>query len=251
MNPIDDNNLQAYVDGELDAASAARIDAALVQDDLLARRVQKTRALRAQLTAAFDPVLEEMVPACLVALLQSKSPQATMRTAPLATVARSRGFGADRHRVRRRWIVPSAAVAASIAVLTVAIWWNASGDLLRAQNGQQFAAGALSHALDQALASEPDPSAAITIGLTFRSADGHICRTFTTHEKPARAGLACHGQAGWALPALDTVADPAAGELRQAASALPAEVQAAVDARLRGDAFNAQQERSARATGWR
>jgi hypothetical protein len=28
-------------------------------------------------------------------------------------------------------------------------------------------------------------------------------------------------------------------------------VQAAVDARLRGDAFNAQQERSARATGWR
>jgi anti-sigma factor RsiW len=80
MNPIDDNNLQAYVDGELDAASAARIDAALVQDDLLARRVQKTRALRAQLTAAFDPVLEEMVPACLVALLQSKSPQATTRT---------------------------------------------------------------------------------------------------------------------------------------------------------------------------
>ncbi|MEO5831655.1 MAG: hypothetical protein ABIQ36_13905 [Rhodanobacter sp.] len=251
MNSIDDNTLQAYVDGELDGASAARIDAALAQDELLARRVQKARALRAQLKAAFDPVLEEPVPAHLAALLQAKSPQATMRTAPLATAARSRGFGADRHRVRRRWFVPAAAVAASIAVLTVAIWWNASGDLLRVQNGQQFAAGALSHALDQALASEPDPRAAITIGLTFRSADGHICRTFIAEEKPAMAGLACHGPAGWSLPALHAVADPAGGDLRQAASALPAEVQAAVDARLRGDAFDAQQERSARDTGWR
>ncbi len=250
MNPIDDITLQAYVDGELDAASNARIDAASARDDLLARRVHNARALRAQLKAAFDPVLEEPVPVHLTALLQAESPKAAMWAAPLATTARSRGFGADRHRVRRRWFVPAAAVAASIAVLTVAIWWKGSGDLVRVQDGQQFAAGVLSQTLDQTLASEPDPRAAITIGLTFRGADGHICRTFVAHAKPAMAGLACHGHAGWSLPALSTGGEPKGGDLQQAASALPPEVQAAVDARLRGDAFNAQQERAARDAGW-
>ena len=250
MNPIDDITLQAYVDGELDVASAAGIDAALAQDDLLARRVHKARELRAQLKAAFDPVLAEPVPAHLAALLQAESSQAAVRAAPPTTPAGSRGFGADRRRGRRRWFVPAAAVAASIAVLTMAIWWQGSGDLLRVRDGQQFAAGALSQALDQALASEPDPRAPVTIGLTFRSADGPICRTFVAHAKPAMAGLACHQQAGWSLPALRTAVEPEGGDLRQAASALPPEVQAAVDARLRGDAFNAQQERAARDAGW-
>ncbi|MGB5938173.1 MAG: zf-HC2 domain-containing protein, partial [Rhodanobacter sp.] len=44
MNPIDDDTLQAYVDGELDASDAARIEAALAHDDVLARRVERARA---------------------------------------------------------------------------------------------------------------------------------------------------------------------------------------------------------------
>ena len=137
-----------------------------------------------------------------------------MRVVPLVKTAVSRGFGADRRRRRRRWLVPAAAVAASIAVLTMAIWWQGRGDLLRVQDGQQFAAGALSQALDQALASEPDRRAPIAIGLTFRSADGHICRTFVAHAKPAMVGLACHQQAGWSLPALSTAVAEGAGRGR-------------------------------------
>ncbi|MEO5812774.1 MAG: hypothetical protein ABIU96_00065 [Rhodanobacter sp.] len=250
MNPIDEITLQAYVDGELDVASAASIDAALAQDDLLARRVHKARELRAQLNAAFDPVLVEPVPAHLAALLHAESPPAAARVVPLAKAAASRGFGADRRRGRRRWFFPAVAVAASIAVLSMAIWWQGRGDLLRVQEGQQFASGALSQALDQTLASEPDRRARISIGLTFRSADGDICRTFVTHAKPAMAGLACHQPAGWSVPALSTAVDPQSGDLRQSASALPPRVQAAVDARLRGDAFTAKQERVARDAGW-
>jgi hypothetical protein len=133
----------------------------------------------------------------------------------------------------------------------VAFWWNAGSSLVRMHDGQQFAAGALSRALDQGLASAPDPSAAIAIGLTFRSADGNICRTFVRHASPAMAGLACHEAAGWSLPVLSTKAASAGGELRQAASDLPPTVQAAIDARIRGDAFDAQQERAARDGGWR
>lgn len=251
MKPIDDDTLQAYVDGELDAAGTVRIDAALADDEVLARRVQQARALRAQLQALFNPVLDEPVPAHLSALLRPASPQAQIAATPFVAASGRRGFGAGRRRTLRRWLVPGAAVAASIAVLAVALWWHAGSGLVRMHDGQQFAAGALSHALDQALASEPDPHASIAIGLSFRSADGHICRTFVHSSKPAMAGLACHDASGWSLPVLSAAEKTEGGELRQAASALPPAVQAAVDARIHGEAFDARQERAARDAGWR
>ena len=251
MNPIDDDTLQAYVDGELDAEGTARIDAALAHDEVLASRVQQARALRAQLQALFNPVLDEPVPAQLSALLRPASPQAPIAATPFVTASARRRFGAGRRRAPRRWWVPGAAVAASIAVLAMALWWHAGSGLVRMRDGRQFAAGALSHALDQTLASEPDPHASVAIGLSFRGADGHICRTFVHSSKPALAGLACHDASGWSLPVLSAPEKPASGELRQAASALPPAVQAAVDARIRGEAFDARQERAARDAGWR
>ena len=251
MNPISEETLQAYVDGELGAVEVAQIDVALAHDELLARRVQQARAMRAQLKSLFDPVLDEPVPAQLSALLRPAPPTVSVSTIPLATQTSHRGFGAGRRRRSHRWLVPGAAVAASLAVLAVAFWWHAGSSLVRMQDGQQFAAGALSRTLDQGLASAPDPSAAITIGLTFRGADGHICRTFVRHASPAMSGLACHEAAGWSLPALSTNTASGGGELRQAASDLPPAVQAAIDARIRGDAFDAQQERAARDGGWR
>ncbi len=251
MNPISEEILQAYVDGELGANEVAQMDAALAHDELLARRVAKARAIRAQLGSLFDPVLDEPVPEQLSALLRPASPALRVSPIPLTPQAGHRGFGTGRRRTSRRWLVPGSAVAASLAVLALALWWNAGSSIVRMQNGQQFAAGALSHALDHGLASVPDPSAAIAIGLTFRSADGHVCRTFTRSASPAMAGLACHEDAGWSLPALSTNTESKVGELRQAASELPPAVQAAVDARIRGDAFDAQQERAARSGGWR
>lgn len=251
MNLISEETLQAYVDGELGAAEVAQIDAALAHDALLARRVAQARAMRAQLKSLFDPVLGEPVPEPLSALLRPASPSVQVVPVSLAPQVRHRDWGAGRRRTSRRWLVPGAAVAASLAVLAVALWWNTGSSLVRMHDGQQFAAGALSRALDHRLASAPDPSAAIAIGLTFRSADGHLCRTFARRASPAMAGLACHEAAGWSLPALSTNAESRGGELRQAASDLPPAVQAAVDARIRGDAFDAQQERAARDGGWR
>jgi Predicted transmembrane transcriptional regulator (anti-sigma factor) len=248
MNPIDNETLQAYVDGELDAAARARVDAALAQDDVLARRVRQLQALNAQLQAAFDPVLDEPVPARLSALLRSP---ATPTAAPAMPEA-GRGVHASRRRAPRRWLVPGAALAASVALLAAGLWWWPPGnELVRMRDGEPYAAGVLGRALDHALASEPDAHAPVAIGLSFRAADGHICRSFSVRTPPARAGLACHSAAGWALPVLVPAVPSVGGELRQAASELPPAVQAAIDARLRGHVFDARQERTARAAGWR
>jgi hypothetical protein len=247
MNPIDDATLQAYVDGKLDAAARARVDAALAQDPAQARRVQELQALNARLRAAFDPVLDEPVPAHLTAMLQPRTTAAATPT-PLAGW---RGTHAARHRRPRRWLLSGTALAASAALLAIGLWWHAGSDLVRMQNGEPYAAGVLARALDQSLASKPDAHAPVAIGLSFRAADGHICRTFTVRTPPSRAGLACHAATGWALPVIEPASPAEAGELRQAASDLPPAVQAAVDARLHGDVFDAQQERAARAAGWR
>lgn len=250
MTRIDNDTLQAYVDGELDAPTAARIDVALASDELLARRVRQARALRAQLGGLFDPVLDEPVPERLSALLHPAAPVDRIAGAPRAARMGNRASGAGARRAPRRWFVPGAAVAASIAALAMVWWWHAGAGLVRTQDGRPYAAGALADALDHALASRPDRTASISIGLTFRAADGHICRSFVDRS-PALAGLACHEAAGWSLPALGTATASGGGELRQAGSDLPPNVQAAIDARLRGDAFDAQQERAARDSGWR
>jgi hypothetical protein len=247
MNIIDDDILQAYVDGELDAAGAAQVDAALADNDVLARRLQQMRALRAQLQAAFGPVLDEPVPDRLTALLQ---PTAAL-VAPAVGATRTRGFGAGRRGASRRWFMPGIGVAASLAALTAALWWHAGSGPVRVHDGRTFAAGGLSEALDHALASQPDAHASIRIGISFRSADGHICRTFVDRTLPASSGLACHDDGGWSLAVFGAAEDREGGQMRQAASALSPAVQAAVDARIRGDAFDVRQERAARDAGWR
>jgi hypothetical protein len=243
MNRIDEETLQAYVDGELDAAATARIDAALARDEELARRVREARAVHARLRAAFDPVLDEPVPERLSALLQPLGPRTRS--------ADGRRVGATRRR-GHRWRTAGVALAASVVLAAMILWWwRSSGAMVSMQDGRAFAAGELDHALDHALASEPDARATVTIGLSFRGADGHVCRTFVLRTRPARAGLACHGDEGWSLPVLGPAAQPQDGELRQAASGLSPQVQAAVDARLRGEVFDARQERAARDAGWR
>jgi hypothetical protein len=246
MNPIDDDILQAYVDGELDAATAAEINAALARDTALAERVRRARDLRTQLRAMFDPVLKEPVPEHLSALLRP----ATSKT-PDPVASKDTLDSARRPAARRRW-VPGAALAASIVLAALSLWWWRPGDVLtRTHNGQTYAAGTLAHTLDQALASEPDAHVPVAIGLSFRGADGHVCRTFIVRTPPSRAGLACRDDSGWALAVLGPVTSPESGEWRQAATALTPEIQAAVDARLSGSVFDATQERAARDAGWR
>ncbi len=64
---ISDEQLMAYVDGELDADARAQIEAAMVSDAELARRVARQQRLREKLRAAFDEVLREPVPDRLLA----------------------------------------------------------------------------------------------------------------------------------------------------------------------------------------
>jgi anti-sigma factor RsiW len=71
---ITEELLMAYADGELEgaehAATRTRIEAAMRADPEIVRRIDKHRAMRRQLSATFDTVLDEPVPDRLIAALR-------------------------------------------------------------------------------------------------------------------------------------------------------------------------------------
>ena len=236
---ITDEQLMAYADGELDAAAAAGVEAAMAADPALAEAGARHRALRRQLRDAFAPALDEPVPEHLLARLRAPA-------APAAEVLPLRP--------RRRWALPEWAGIAAALVLGVALsqafLQPVDTDLRTVAGGALRADGALARALDRQLAADNRADGRIAIGLSFRDGSGAYCRSFVLRESRPLAGLACRGDDGWHVPV--TAEAPAeAGELRPAAAALPPAVLLAVETRLAGDTLDADAERRARDAGWR
>ncbi len=262
MTP-DDALLMAYADGQLDAAQAARVEAAIAADPALAAAVARHRALRARLREAFDPALEEPVPAALLAAARGETRAGGREAAPPGAApadASTAGVASmDEARARREagrpprrgppaWLAMAAVLVLGLAV-GLLLGRPASAPVEVAGDGQLLARGELAHALESQLAAEAGER--VAIGLSFRDADGRWCRSFRLRGDAPLAGLACRGDdGGWRLQALAEAGAETDG-MRQAAADLPPAVLAAIDARLAGDAAGADEERAARDAGWR
>ncbi|WP_295845635.1 hypothetical protein [uncultured Xanthomonas sp.] len=256
---IDALTLQAYADGELDAAQAAQVEAALRSDPQLAQALERLRSLQARLRAGFAPVLDEAVPARLLAAARARPADApgqddavaTLPPSPIHATAQASRPTPLRPRARRRWALPAALAAALLLGLWIAQrqlpQGDAHGPTVAAAQGS-VAEGALAQALTQQLSGQSQGS--VRIGLSFRDRDGHYCRTFAMPR--ASAGLACQRDGAWRVELLVPAGENNdGGGMRMAASPMPAAVLQAVDARIAGEALDADGEQRARARGWR
>jgi hypothetical protein len=240
---LSDEILMAYADGELDAPQREQVEQAMRSDPQVAAAVERHRALRADVFAAFAGVLDEPVPA----RLQPRQGAQRVRVDALA-VAGARPLPA-------RWSWPQwTAMAASLAVgvLAGALGWQgmhagADASPFGRQGDALVARGGLATALSQRLAAAPGADAGgVRLGVSFRATDGHYCRSFTLGTT---AGLACRDGDAWRIPVL-AEGEAEHGAYRQAGSALPAAVLDAIDQRIAGQALDAQAERAARERGW-
>jgi hypothetical protein len=240
-----DETLMAYADGELHALQRAAIERAMHADPALAARVAQFQAQRADVFAAFAPIVEEAVPARLAAV----------RPEPVADLGAARAVRGAAASTPRHWSwLEWGGMAASLAVgvLAGSVLLKSGGEaqlaLAAGADGALVAQGALAEALSQQLAGSGQGGGKVAIGVSFVARDGVLCRSFAMG---ASAGLACRTGERWTLPVLAAVVPGAEGDYRQAGGAMPAAVLDAIDARIAGATLDAQAEHAARQRGWR
>ena len=228
---VDPGTIAAFVDGELDDLTARRIEREAANDAALAAEIARHRALKAQLTAHYAPVVEEAVPERLRVLLAG---------ADIVDTSLSERRMAKRSRFEAiHW----GALAASLVLgLTIGLRpWLPAADVA-SDNGVLVASGPLADALDTRLASNQPADAAVRIGLSFRDNVGRYCRSF---ESATIDGIGCRDGGRWQLE--QTRRGQALSDYRQASSG---ELNAMAAAMMAGDPLDADAERMARNSGW-
>lgn len=255
--PFTDAQLAAFLTGTLeDEALIDAIEAAINADPALATRAEalaSAEPMDAALREAFAPVLDAPVPERLIAAATPRAAEvvdlaaarAAKSAAPLPTPANDTG--------RSSWRWPQfGAMAASLA-LGVLI----GGPLLKggaeapAGGSLVLASADLTAMLDSAPSGQKTDLAALGEGevvLTFRNADGQLCRQFliegtggTTSDALACAGTASGGAAEWQIEAYGRRAAPV-GEMKLAGGDAAPAVVAAVDAMIDSDPLTGPDE---------
>ncbi len=259
---ISDEILIAYVDDELDEPARAEVEQAARTDAALARRIQAHRRLRARIEPIFGDLISEAPPERLLTAAGGGS----RGPAPVIDLAQARAkVQAERAAKAPRKSAPPWMIWAGVAACMLIVAGGAyqmapqpgSGpDAGGASPGALMAPRAVATALDGQLAADPaQPGQLVRVGLSFRSQDGHDCRTFAVQAKPGFSGLACREAQGWRLRMAVADAGPAPGAggggYRTAASDTPAPILDAVQGLIAGAPFDARQEAEARAHAWR
>lgn len=230
----DDEEFFAWLDGELSAEQAAKVEARVAASPELTARAAQYRRLTAGLKEAFAPIIEAGV------------------TPPRFAPAEVIDFGAraaEREVRRPLFGVPQwAAMAATLAVGLVVgnMLDGGASSPVTVANGHLVAAASLDRALETRLASAPADSGA-RIGLTFRDANGKICRSF--HDG-ATSGLACRDGRQWRIEGLFQGAEGQDYNYRMAAGQDP-RLAELVDRTIAGEPFDSAQEKAAKDRGWR
>lgn len=234
---VSPEELMAYADGELGEADVARVESALAADPALQAQVEKHRALRASLSAAYEPILEEPVPARLTGAARRDAGVVHLSAARAKRVAPT-GW------LVREW----AAIAAALVVGVIVGGRMLGGDgLVTTANDGLVARGVLARALDGQLAAESGP---VRIGLSFRTADSRACRTFAA-DNGALNGLACRDGSEWRIDMTMRGEARVRTDFRTAAAETPAPILERAEALMAGDPLDAAAERAARDTGWK
>lgn len=186
--------LSAYIDGELPADEATQVALALTRDPDAVRRLDALRRGDAALREAFAwmrPGEIDLTASIAAGMRRAEQSRRLALLVAGALMAATLGFGLGK-------IAPPRDIRLDPAQGAIA-----DGDLARA--------------LDARASSAPGP---VRIALTFRAADGRICREF--RAPAALEGLACRQGRGWRLAVLASprVVQGAAGLVDRVAAAI-------------------------------
>jgi hypothetical protein len=193
MIPITDEMLSAYLDGETDAETSARIERAVGETPELAARLEAMSRGDDLLRDAADGLLGQTPPAMARALQAPAAPE--------VVTLRPR---ASRPAISPQWMQLAAAGVAALVIGGV------GGSMLTPQP-QALVSGStagltanaqLAEALSTARSGQDAAvgGAAMKVSLSFRARDGRLCRQFAlTGPQAGSAGVACRDAGSWRI----------------------------------------------------
>jgi hypothetical protein len=211
---VSDEELMAYMDGELEPADRARIEAAAARDAQLAKRLEQAQRMHALMGQAFPlPPTQEAPSPGLAAAIDKLAANPPAPSQKITAFPGRRPT--PRPAIARNW-----ALAASVvfAVAGGMFFWNSAREdaaHLVVENDAGIIAP--NNPLFAALESTPSATTYDTNSagdsvrpiLSFAANDGRFCREFEVRSGEATSvGLACRGDGEWRLEVLL----PAGGE---------------------------------------
>jgi len=235
---VNDETFFAWLDGDLDAGEAARVEAEVAADPRLSAMAAEHRAMQVRLKGAFDTVIAAPMPERLAAAARTPQ-QAEVIDFAEARKKRDRAWPSV-----AQWSAMAATLAIGVLIGTLAPQARQASPV-EVQGGKIYAASALNEALSTQLASAPRGD--VLIGVTYRDQSGAVCRSFTD---PSSSGLACREGKGWRVRGLFAAPEGQSGSYRMAAGMDP-NLATLVDSTMAGEPFDAAQEKAARDKGWR
>lgn len=272
MDKVTNEMLMAFVDGEVDATTREKIEAALQSDPELRAKAAVFEATGRSIADVFDPILSHPL-----SQLQERIPVAG-KAGSAASIAQEQQ---PRPANFFRWFsgLFEAPTTLSMAVALSAVFLGGLGlgllvktgivpsstlgaDLVAFRDDGLVATGSLNHTLESlgsgskfAKSVSGEQELEIKPILTFRDQAGRFCREYeVAYPASSRfAGLACRTiQGNWKVLVHTQISSPPAnGNDTAVASGGGLEtIDAVVERIIKGDALNLEQEASLIRTGW-
>jgi anti-sigma factor RsiW len=270
MTGISDEVLMSYADGELDTATAAQVEAALVHDHDARARFAVFAATGRVLGEMYSKPMHQPVPQQLVDAVLSANPGATGGAVPSAKIIPFDRVTRAKQPPVTRWMLAAACVSI-IAVAAGSRWiadmprhnFDATFGIATARDGTRIAGVQLAAALETVPSGTASyhiidgTAAAVKPVLSFAATVGGYCRQYEiTNDKSdnALAGVACRSaQSGWQIEgqAVTAAAQRPQSAIRPASNDSSAEIDALVERLMSGDAIGLEEEAGVMREGWR
>jgi hypothetical protein len=238
--PIEED-IVAFIDGEMAGPERAAFEARMAKEPALADEVRRQRELVERLRAAYPDREDKAFDPQAVAALG-------LGDATVVELSAARAQRRGRAMPRSWW---AGAIAASLVCGILIGRTTPAGlggqDIVADRRGQLIAGSSL----DRTLTGQQDGGAGpIKVGMTFRTADGY-CRTFRLAD--GNAGMGCRSGDHWSILALvkGRPEEPRSADFRLAGDEFPPSLMSEVDARIIGTPLTPSDVEKARRARWR
>ncbi len=241
-----DEQLSAFLDGELAGADMDALAHALEADAGLAARMERLGSANTAYLGAVGAIDDTPMKTNL---------KAAMETPPTAKVIAFKPRSISAFVMEHRAIAASLLCAAGVFGLMSTMTRGAEDPLAPGADGQIMASSPIYRMLESGRTGEVvtiSASASATPRLTFASDDGGFCRQFDlVSGESASAAIACREGDGWKTQVVAYGLPKPSGDFQTASAGKSEALEAFLDQRMSGAPMNAEDEAKLLEGGWK